>query len=312
MQALRGVDPALFDRFSTERVMMAPPLSTGERITNVLANMAAGARGAKTAADVLLGAGAGAGRGATENIAQERGELQRGAEKSSALQRFFAETGVRKGEAEAQGQNFQADAANKTATLQHAVAQAQARADVDTKNAIEEAKSKLDMAKWQAFQPQTTATSGGIVTTARKPDGSTEITFQKLDDIKDQAEKVKNTSAVYGKGSPMADAVRYNELEKTGNKFSYGYALLDDLVERGWAANALGDKNFKALMDEARKGLPQEMIGKPEYQKLLNDKMTSLLVQQWTQGKLPEEAWLKFMVDKGHVGAMKRLTRPNG
>lgn len=313
IQALRGVDPSLYDTFKTERVIMAPPLSTGERITNVLANMAAGARGAKTAADVLLGAGAGAGRGATENIAQERGELQRGAEKSSALNRFFADVGVRQGEAAVQGANFQTDATNKTASLQHAVATAQAKADADTKNAIEEAKSKLDLAKWNAFIPQVSSTAGGILTTRRNPDGSADITFQKTDDIKADADKYKSIETQYGKGSPMAQAARYNALEKTGNKFSYGWALLDDFVDKGWVANALPQKDFQALQTEAKKGLPQEMIGKPEYNNMLNEKMTALLFEQWKNGKFDEKAWLPFMANKGHVGAMKLLVaKPNG
>lgn len=312
MQALKGVDPAAFDRFSTERVMMAPPLSTEERVTNILANMAAGARGAKTAADVLLGAGAGAGRGATENIAQERGELQRGAEKSSALNRFFAEVGVRKAGAVAEGQNFQTDAANKNATLQHAVATAQAKADADAKNALEEAKGKLDLAKFNTFKPQITSVTGGILTTWQKPDGSLDWSLQKTDDLKADAERYKNIETKYGKGSAMAQAERYKAIEETKNKPLYIRSLLEDLVESGWVANALTEKDFKSLQDTASKGL-NDLRAKPEsFKKAVDEKMTGLLLQMWADGKLPEEAFIPFLANKGHVGAMRRVTRPNG
>lgn len=312
MQALRGVDPAAFDKFSTERVMMAPPLSTGERVTNVLANMAAGARGAKTAADVLLGAGMGAGRGATENIAQERSELQRGAEKSSALNRFFAEVGVRKAGAVAEGQNFQVDAANKNATLQHQVATAQAKADADTKNALEEAKSKLDQAKWNAMQEQAVPVSGGMLIARKTADGRLEGVVQKFDDIYEQAKKIKAMSEVMpgGKDNDVVTAMRYAKLKEQRDDGQYRAAILEDFVERGWWVNALPKETVAQIDNEAKKGAPLDP-SKPEYKAFVDKKRTGMLWQAWSQKPELEKLIVPFMARQGHIGARMLMT-PNG
>lgn len=312
IQALTGVDPAKFDAFRTERVMMAPPLSTGDRITNVLANMAAGASGAKTAADVLLGAGAGAGRGAVQNIAQERGELQRGAEKSSDLNRFFAEVGVRKAGAEAEGKNLQTDAANKTATLDFQVRTAQAKADADTKNAIEEAKSKLDRTRWEAMQEQAVPVSGGMLIARKTPDGKFEGVLQKFDDIYEEAKKIKAMSDVMpgGRDSDIVTAMRYSRLAKDRDDGGYKAAILDDFVEKGWWVNALPKETVAQIDNEAKKGAPLDPT-KKEYTEYVNKKRVGLLWNTWAQKPELEKLIVPFMARQGHIGARMMLS-PNG
>jgi hypothetical protein len=105
-----GLDPAAYDKFNALTVLRQAPMSTSDRITNVLAGMAQGAQGGKSVADVLLGAGGGAAGAAGANVQRARGEEAQSLAKQMELQRLKAGVGVQQAQAVQQGQNFKVDA----------------------------------------------------------------------------------------------------------------------------------------------------------------------------------------------------------
>jgi GH24 family phage-related lysozyme (muramidase) len=304
-EALRTLDPRLYDQFNTLKVTRPEPLDTGSRITNVLGQMAAGAVGAKNAGDLLLGAGAGAGAGATQNIRQMRKEDADYKEKEDDLKKFLMQMGLRKGEAEAQAANAGIQARNIDRGLLHQVKTQQAQLDQSAKNKLAEIQSELDWKKWERFEPQIKADKDGVTVVTRQPNGGIKIDQHKGNEIDAMADKIRDTAAIAGKDSASVEALRYMALSKQGEPF-VRRQIMRDMFEKNMSREVLGETAYKALEKEAEKGLDPGLRGKPEeFDSQKKQRMLDLL---WAQ-KPPDEAWLMPMYKRGHIGA-QMLARP--
>lgn len=304
---LQGLDPKAFDRFNTLAVTRPPPMDTSDRITTVLANMAANAAGGKNFADVLLGAGAGASAGAAKNIAQERGEAKEFANENFDLQKLLAGVDVQKAEAAQQGANFKISAGNQDNQLLQQVKTEQAKLDAAAKNKVAEIQNEVDWKKWQLFQPQIKADKDGVTVIERTPEGGMKVTVQKGNEMDALADRIKDAGAAFGKDSASVDMLRYAGLARQGEPF-VRRQIMRDMVDRNLVRGAVGEDQFKKLEKEAEKGLDQSLRGKPE--EWDSQKKQRILDILWSQ-KLPDETWLPYMLKQGNFGAAM-LARPNG
>jgi hypothetical protein len=307
MQPHVGLSPEAYDRFNALRVIMPPPLETSDRITNVLAQMAAGARGAKNVADVMLGAGAGAGAGAAANVARDRGELEKGSERSQRLMEMLAGVGVDQAKAAQQGANFGVDAANVNTANLNQVQTKQAELDAATKNKLAEIGHTLDMQKWQLGLPDIKPTKdGGFSTVVRMPDGTTKITVQKSQDMEEMAKKAREAETVFGKGSPMASTLKYQALENAGGEAAVKREVLSDLVAGNHVESVLGQDEYKKLNTEAEKGIDPSLRGKiEEFDKERKRRLVDLLVSK----NIPDSVYVPYMAKTGNYGAVRLMPK---
>jgi hypothetical protein len=304
-EALRTLDPRLYDQFNTLKVTRPEPLDTSSKITNVLGQMAAGAMGAKNAGDLLLGAGAGAGAGATQNIRQIRKEDAEYKEKEDDLKKFLMNMGLRKGEAEAQAANAGIQARNLDRGLLHQVQTAQAKLDTEAKNRLAEIQHQIDWKKWDYFNPQIVPSKDGVTVVTKAQDGGIKVDQHKGNEMDSMADKMRDAAAVYGKDSSAVEAMRYMALAKQGEPF-VKRQIMRDMFEKDMHREVLGDTAYKALEKEAEKGLDPTLRGKVEdWNAAKKQRMLDLF---WSQ-RPPDEAWLLPMYKRGHLGA-QMLARP--
>jgi len=277
-------------------------------MANVLAQMAAGASGAKNLGDLLAGAGAGAAAGAAENIKGRRNEEKAYGEKEDALKRLLAQVGVDKAEAETRGENYRISAKNEDNRLLNLVQTEQAKLDTAAKNKIEEHKNAADWKKWELFQPQIKADKDGVTIIERNPQGGMKVTVQKGNEMDAIADRMGDFEKVYGKGSEAAEALRYAALTKQGEPY-VRRQIVRDMVTKGQAVDVLGPDQYKALEKEAEKGVDPKLMAKPEdYNAAKQQRMIDLL---WGQLQGKDEAWLPKMLEKGNFGA-RLLAQPGG
>lgn len=316
VEPMRGIDPAAYDKFNALRVMMPPPMAQGDKVANMIAGMASGARGAKTAGDVLLGAAGGGGAAASQAEAQNRAELMRGSEKTFDLQKLLAEMEVRKAEAAAQGGNYGVQARNLTAQGQFGVGTRQVEMDTATANKMAEMQHQLDMSKFQTGIPQYTVDKDGNTTLVHRkfnPDGTltTEIKVDRSNDFKTLSEKVKEVETLVGKGSPIAAALGTQVWGKYGDT-GLKMGALHDMVYNNQVGQVLGEDNFKKLKQEADKSIPPEERGQRTYEDTLKKVMYSLVLKQYGQGGLPDNIFLPKLQSLGSTNAqsLKMAPRP--
>jgi len=305
---LKGLPPNAFDAFNQLKVTRPEAMGTGDRITNVLAQMAAGAAGAKNIGDVLAGAGAGAAAGAAENIKGRRSEERAYGEKEDALRKLLAQVSVDKAQAETQGQNYQIAAKNKDNELLNLVKTEQAKLDTATSNKIEEHKNQIAWDKWKMFQPQLVPTKDGLMIVERNEQGGMKATVQKGNEMDALADKMGDFEKIYGKGSEAAEALRYAALTKQGEPY-VRRQIVRDMVSKGQVVDVLGPDQAKVLEKEAEKGVdPKLMTDAKAYAAAKQQRMIDLL---WGQLQGKDEAWLPKMLEKGNFGA-RLLAQPGG
>jgi hypothetical protein len=302
-EALKGLDPRVFAMLQALQPTAMPKLSTGDKIANVLGEMAGGAKGAKNIGDVLLGAGAGAGRGATENIMTERGDLARFNQQKDALARLAAETEVEKGRAAQQGENYQIQARNRDKELLNQVATEQAKLDTAAKNRMAEIGTDFDREKWKLGLPQPHITSEGISVVTRTPEGGIKVDTTKWDSLKSEAEKMEQTikANLGDKAAPAVQMLRYQNAARAGEPY-IRMEIARDMIDKNEYAQVLGPTAAKKLEEDAKKAVPiGRMATDPkQYDKDLKAKMLEIFLSS----KPSDQVWLPKMFELGNFGAM--------
>lgn len=307
-EALKGLDPKVFEALLGLKPTAMNKLSTGDKIGMILGSMAKGAQGAKNMGDLLLGMGAGGGAGASANIMLERGDQEKFNQAKDALAKLAAQTEVSRGEAAQQGQNYQIQARNRDNDLLNQVKTEQAKLDTAAKNAMAEVGDRFDLKKWEYFQPQVHATSDGVTVITRTPQGGLKVNSTKLNDMKADAERITEAAKLFGKDSKVVDTMRYTALREKGEPYMR-QQILQDAVEGNHIASILGDEEYKKLEVAAKKGIPPVLLGKPEeYTKELKERMTALLWEKFNpksadERKKIDNLWLPYMLQKGNIGA---------
>jgi hypothetical protein len=265
--------------------------------------MAGGAKGAKNIGDVLLGAGAGAGRGATENIMTERGDLARFNQQKDALARLAAETEVEKGRAAQQGENYQIQARNRDKELLNQVATEQAKLDTAAKNRMAEIGTDFDREKWKLGLPQPHITSEGISVVTRTPEGGIKVDTTKWDSLKSEAEKMEQTikANLGDKAAPAVQMLRYQNAARAGEPY-IRMEIARDMIDKNEYAQVLGPTAAKKLEEDAKKAVPiGRMATDPkQYDKDLKAKMLEIFLSS----KPSDQVWLPKMFELGNFGAM--------
>jgi GH24 family phage-related lysozyme (muramidase) len=311
IQPLQGLDPHAFDALKALAVSRIAPMSTSDRITNVLAGMAGGAIGAKNVGDVLLGAGAGGGAAAGKNIATERGEEKQFLERQDLMKRFQGEVGVREAEAKQQGVNYKTSATNENTRLLNQVKEEQAKLDAAAKNKMEEIGSNFDLQKFQYFMPQAHVTSDGVSVITRKPDGSMNVATTKLNDMKQTAEQIESATkaAVGDKNAPAVQMLKYKALEQQGTPW-VKMEIARDMVNNNDLPDVLGAEQYKKLEDEAKKALPNTLMATDPkgYEQKRKDKLLELF---WRQ-KVPDQLWIPKMAERNNFGAIMLMPKAPG
>ena len=300
------VDTTAFDRFDSLKAIQPEPMTTGDRVTNLLAAMASGAQGAKNFADVLLGAGAGAARGAAGNIAQERAASERAKERALDLEILKAGKGVDRAKVEAENRNLPITAQNEQSRLDYSVGAEQAKltaaaqsTNVENANQIALARAKLGMPHVQKLD------GGGYMVSQVLPNGSTKITQQTGQGLDKLLDQLKDSYGLKEKGDPVGTALHY---ETIGQRFGEGAVrrqIMRDLVEGGHAPNVLGSQ-YKKVEDAAKKDptlIQLQAAGGDKYRKALLEKMVDLIEAQ----NLPDERWLPYMASIKNYGALRML-----
>jgi hypothetical protein len=311
IQPLQGLDPHAFDVLKALAVSRIAPMSTSDRITNVLAGMAGGAIGAKNVGDVLLGAGAGGGAAAGKNIATERGEEKQFLERQDLMKRFQGEVGVREAEAKQQGVNYKTTATNENTRLLNQVKEEQAKLDAAAKNKMEEIGANFDLQKFQYFMPQAHVTSDGVSMITRKPDGSMNVATTKLNDMKQTAEQIESATkaAVGDKNAPAVQMLKYQALEQQGTPW-VKMEIARDMVNNNDLPDVLGAEQYKKLEDEAKKALPNTLMATDPkgYEQKRKDKLLELF---WRQ-KVPDQLWIPKMAERNNFGAIMLMPKAPG
>lgn len=305
IEAQKGVDPAAFDRFNALKVIAPEPLTTSDRVTNMLAAMASGAAGAKNIGDLLLGAGGGAAAGAGRNIAQERADKRHTQEKELELETSKARVGVERARAVAEGQNAQVAARNQMALGQQQVGTQQAQIDAQTQNKMKELQHDLDLKRFQFGLPSVSPTKdGGATIVQRQEDGGAKITTMKGSELDTISDQIKHVTAAFGKDAPVADMMRFELLGK-----QYGTPLVRREVIKDalpYMANILPEAEYKKLDAEAKKGIPAYLMSQPkEYEKVRLEKLTDLLFAQSPEKLDP--ILIPYMAKLNNYGAMKLI-----
>lgn len=302
IKAQQGINPQVFDEFAKAKPTATEPMTTGDRITNVLAHMAAGAQGGRNWADVLLGAGGGAAKGAAGNIATERGEKKSDAEKLREFQQMLAGVGVRKEGARVEGENFKTQAENLSSQQLYERNVQQANIDNETKNKLEGLKNQVDWKKFELFQPQITASKDGVTLVQKNPDGTIKIETTKTNEMDAAADRIKDAGQIFGKDSAVVSALQYEQLGKMGEPY-VRRQMLRDMVEGNHAKDILGSQ-YEELKKKAEAGIPVTLMGKPEeHKKQFDARMVDLL---W-QLQLPDQAWIPLMAQRGNYGAKRMI-----
>lgn len=305
VQAQSPVDTTAYDRFNALTAIQHEPMTTADKVTNLLAAMASGAQGAKNFADVVLGAGAGAARGAAGNLAQERAANEREKERALELEILKAGKGVERAGVEAKNRNLGVDAANEQAKLDYGVGAEQAKltatagaTNVENANQIALARAKLGMPHVQKLD------GGGYMVSQVLPNGSTKITQQSGQELDKLMDQLKDSYKL----KELGDVGASLNYELIGSRFGEGAVrrqIMRDLVEGGHAPNVLGSQ-YKQLEEEAKKDptlIQLQAAGGDKYRKALHEKMVDLLERK----NLPDSAWLPYMASIKNYGALRML-----
>jgi hypothetical protein len=323
-------DTTAFDAFAKAKPTVIAPLSTADRVANLLGSMAAGAQGGKNWADVLLGAGAGAGKGAMQNVQQGREEEFRNAEAQRAFQLMLASTGVQKAGATQSNQNLQITAANQSATRRFETATQQAQMDTAAANKAKELQFNLDLQKWQMGQPQVHYGEDGNVTVFRKdPDtGSTTIKTVNLlgsDGLKSLTKNAEAVSKLFGdKQTPLRgqfEAMGIDTIAKkafpTDPVAQAAYAkelatadVMRSAVQQGALASIFPKDQYDTLIKEAEKGLDPKLLASDAkgYNAQKEERLVALL--NAARAKNPavfDQLVIPYMATKGNSATAARL-----
>lgn len=301
-----GLDPKAFDKFNALNVTRPAPMSTADRLTGVLGGMAAGGANAKDLGSLMMGAGAGAGQAAMQNIKVERGEQKEFGEKSDALAKLLAEIEVRKGEAAQKGRNYGIEAKNEDSRLLNQVATKQAELNAAIQNKNIDALNDFEMKSFLNYEPVVKASKDGISVVKKNPDGTTTISTQPLNSFSAQADAMKEAieAAAGDKKSPVVQTMLYQGLAQKGEAFVRAQAARD-LVNEGHLQAVVGDNKFKEWTKEAEKGLDQGLRGRPEWDTQLKNK----LYEKFWSERPPDDIWLPYMLKRGNPGAIMLAPR---
>jgi hypothetical protein len=291
LQALKTRDPASYDRFDALSVVRPPPLSQGDRVTNILAAMAQGAQGAKSIGDFLLGAGGGALSGAAGLSRQQRTEDLRAAEKQSDLDILKAGKGVEKAGAVAEQSSAQINAANTNALNAWHAAVDQAKLDTEAKNKTNEARHKIDLLAFERGEPEVVRDADGLTVYRKGTDGSLTMTNIPSSGAGSMAKRVHDMRKMLDDAGVPKDSSAREPIENSliatmgyqlGGVSGVRAMLLDDLVDKittqGQWKDILPPKVFADLEKRVQASFtPQEMQAGAKAPEIYQKKFKSLL-----------------------------------
>lgn len=266
--AAKTTDPNAYDAYSAIKAVAPEPMGTADKVTNILAAMAQGARGTKNIGDFFLGMGGGAGTAASQNIQGARKEAFQFARDEMENRRFQAEVGVRKAGAVADRENAGIAATNINNENQWKTIVKNSELDADVQNKLADYNFKLAEKAWSLGQPDfKTLDDGRIVMTTRQPQGGIKFDVVNmgtqdglLKQAAAQADQLKKLGITGGPVDSMRYMILGNQAAQRGGaglaKEALTVEVLRETIEKDGLKDIFGEENYKQIVKRAEEGIP--------------------------------------------------------